>query len=313
MHHRVVPAWKTRLPTPPDGWFDIAYAVTVDGELACFRATTDVRAAWARRYAELDRALSSGDAHPPPFSIPSDTLAMIEVIGRDEARGTFTLETPFPLFDRLSDGAWIVAEARCLSDHTNARVIAADGSVLRRIRLGDGIEDLQCDANGKIWVSYFDEGVCGDDTVSSSGLNRFNNDGSIDWRYQPTDADPWIVDCYALNVGSNDVWICPYTDFPILNPRPGSPLRIWQNEIGGAHALAVRGNHVALLGGYPPDRRRITLLHLGDRRSEIIALGELDIGLEDIRHAPLCVGRGDTFHIVTGNIWHRLSMDELIT
>src|SRR5690242_11812802 len=48
------------------------------------------------------------------------------------------------------------------STDLNALVVGEDGSPKRRFLLGDGIEDLQTTPEGKIWVSYDDQGTMGD-------------------------------------------------------------------------------------------------------------------------------------------------------
>jgi hypothetical protein len=43
----------------------------------------------------------------------------------------------------------------------NACVFTSDGKLQREFLLGDGIEDVQTTKEGKIWTSYFDEGIFG--------------------------------------------------------------------------------------------------------------------------------------------------------
>jgi len=100
----------------------------------------------------------------------------------------------------------------------NGRVLTADGALLHRLNLGDGIEHVAIDALDRIWFGWFDEGMFGNQNwrvsghewpPSSNGVACFDPDGAVmqlpEW---PADAGI-IADCYALNVSGSEAWACP--------------------------------------------------------------------------------------------------------
>lgn len=157
-----------------------------------------------------------------------------------------------------------------------------DGRVLDRIALGDALEDVRVSYDESIWCSYFDEGVYGHG-VGQAGLVRYDAGGAITYRYntgpRPTD---FISDCYALDVAPDgDVWLCFYTDFPIVRLRDGAR-SLWKNGVTGARALAVDGERVILFGGYWEDRTG----HIVELGADGVAASRETVLLTDERGVP---------------------------
>jgi hypothetical protein len=291
------------VPLAEPGWFEYAHAVLADGSLARLQASFDVRTALSDRQRIM---LAQEPAGPwPPY--PSDTRGRIAVFdGTTLSPGPeFVFDALSPVFDRLEDSSWLVAEVRCSPGAPNARVIDSDGSVRRSFALGDGIEHLQCDRVGGIWVAYFDEGIYGD-PLSASGLNRFDALGALTWAY-----DGIMDDCYALNVAADAAWACPYSDWPILKVGFDGATVAWPNSHkSGARVLAIDGDLVVLLGGYRDEARHGALLRLGD--GQVDCVGEFALGLEQKLGAlPLAVGRGAAMHFVQGDAWLKLSVGDV--
>ncbi len=310
------PISQTALPSPPDGWHDVAHAVTMDGELAVLRATVDIRAAWRRRRALHETQWKDGTPEAAeirsPF-FPPGTRAHIALPGAPVAE--FELEDAFPVFDRMPDGRWAVAGARARYGERNACLLGADGEVQHRFALGDGIEYLQCDAQGEIWIAYFDEGIFsgGEDGLGAAGMARFDSSGAVTWSFHaPEGSRYWIADCYALNVSAAGVWSCTYTDFPILRIERDGEAHFWKNTIAGARALAIESEHVVLLGGYSENMNRLALVRLGQSDVQPAAVFELDMGGEALNQALFVTGRGDTLHIVANGTWYRIAVRELV-
>jgi hypothetical protein len=94
----------------------------------------------------------------------------------------------------------------------NTKVFSQDGTLKREFLLGDGIRDVQVTADGRIWTSYYDEGIFGnfgwEDPVGKNGLVLWDSSGQRLYEYMPSDALDWICDCYALNVVSDDEAWC---------------------------------------------------------------------------------------------------------
>lgn len=124
----------------------------------------------------------------------------------------------------LKGGQWLLVRGRANGDNDcNAHIFSAAGRRIRSFAAGDGIEDVQADESGNIWISYFDEGVFGETTLGNSGLVCLDSSGKLVFDFQsiPHPCVQSMADCYALNVCSDEeVWVCYYTDFPdSFSPR----------------------------------------------------------------------------------------------
>lgn len=196
----------------------------------------------------------------------------------------------------------------------NAAIYNADGELERRFCVGDGIEDVQISEHGDIWISYFDEGVFGnfgwDEPMGSTGLNCFNRSGEITWQFDAPEEVGAIADCYAMNVHGDDVWLCYYTDFPIVRVDKKRTVHAWSNEVAGARAIAVDGNRVLLFGGYGEDRNRCIIQSLSTsgkamNQTECTLKAPFDIG------ASTVLARGANLHAVHQGTWYQLSLSDL--
>ncbi len=108
---------------------------------------------------------------------------------------------------------------------------------------GDAIEDVQTTKNSDIWVSYFDENMdYGLRCFDTQGLQTFNY---IDFVKQSNNEVPFIADCYALNVTSNEtVFIYYYSKFPLVKiEKDKDTYEIFKNiPIRGSHAFAIKND-----------------------------------------------------------------------
>ena len=280
-------------------------------------ATVDVRGKW-KAWAK-DFALGSVQRRNP--LIADDTRGRMEVFAGSALIEAFefALETPFPKFDRLPDGRWVVTDARCPPGKTNARILGPDGTLLSRICLGDAIEDLQCDRMGGIWVSYFDERTFAAPSADENqewpgayGVNRIRPDGTISWSPGPGFYPP-IYDCYAMNVGTDGVWLCYYDGFPIVHVPFDGVLRQWRNNsVRGADLVAADGDVAVLFGGYQDEAGTGALLRLGaDGRAEVLYRFRLDAALQAALREGFAVARGSEIHFVTDDTWHAISVADI--
>jgi hypothetical protein len=151
----------------------------------------------------------------------------------EESRGLFTSHV-----QRFIDG-WLLGEAV----RGRAVVYDRDGRAEKTLDLGDASEDIQTTPGGKIWVSYFDEGVYGSGVGSQQGLVCFDSAGNPIFKYfdfaEQNDL-PFIDDCYAMNVVSDDeVWLSYYSSFPLVSMRGFKLHRVWKDFgcIDGAFGL----------------------------------------------------------------------------
>jgi hypothetical protein len=328
------PSSLQRLPALPAGWQAVRHVILEDGRLAAIATDVDLAGERQRIWA----AFRQGASPDPPSRLAvlgATGSARIWVAAASgwENGPTFPLETSFPLFDRFSDGRWLVVATRSFGE-ANARVLSPKGLLVDRFALGDGIEHLAIDPADRIWVGWFDEGVFGNDDwrvpghewpPSRSGLACFTSGGApmplFEW---PTDATT-IGDCYALNVTGAGAWACPYTHFPLVRFLAGEPARWWRSNLAGPQAIAIAGAHALIGGGYREEASRMALVALdGEGRGEAVRLlADWKLPLRRLPDSAqesmpiyeppaLLAGRGDALHLVHDDNWYCWRVEDLL-
>ena len=297
------------LPTPPSGWFDHDYVALADGRLAIVRTVTDIHGEHARWW----QAVNAGNITLERPASWGDLICLSVFAGAREADVDMIPARAHPVDDRMPDGRWLVASSRSESGEKNGRIYRPDGHEERALVLGDAIENLLCAPDGSVWVGYFDEGVFarsrrdGNWPVSSGGIVRFDERGAALWSFNEQSRGERLVDdCYAMTLSENALWACYYSDFPIVEIA-GGKITSWSNKLSGAKAIAVRGDIVALAGGYGDEADRIAIMKLeaGSARH----LGNLHVSPPSHAGASMMMGRGDTLHIVDGVTWTKIPVD----
>ena len=237
--------------------------------------------------------------------------------------GLSGLTATFAKIELLPDGEILVVASRCLrhpdgSFELNAKVYDPTGRPKREFLLGDGINHVQADAKGNVWVAYFDEGVYGNfgwqhdgGPFGAAGLSCFNCDGHKMWDFHPPEGFDHISDCYGLNVSSTGAWAYYYTDFPIALIDSEWRVRCWQTGLAGGKTFAVDGGRVLLYVGYGDQRTACQLLELHNHDAKLIAKVSLVLPSEvDLSQATV-IGRGKELHVFSGDDWFVFSIDAL--
>jgi hypothetical protein len=193
---------------------------------------------------------------------------MWETIDLPETEGNFYHVQP------LGEREWMLVRGRAMDKEVlNAHVYDGSGRRVRSFHAGDAIEDVQTTMDGRIWVSYFDEGACGGTKLEHNGLVCFDSRGRCMFEYATLVGDdvPPIFDCYALNVCSDrEAWLCYYSDFPLIQLIDGKPDGIWTKlPVCGSHGFAVSGATVLFAGGYKR-KDELFLVQLDNMRSKTI-------------------------------------------
>ena len=229
----------------------------VDGALTCAWATPLDQEALLRRDEVPNWASFAVTKADPPVAL----LVTVTSERGSESHVWHNIGLAFPSVVRLpASGDFLIVGTRCrvikdVPEHNAARV-SPSGEILHTGTLGDGIEHIVATREDDLWVGYFDEGVFGNygwgdggpPPVGASGIVRFSHDFGVEWRY-PQDPGPPIADCYTLALDGDDVYACPYTDFPILRIRDDA-VEHWDGLGVPARFMLVSGHRLALLGGY---------------------------------------------------------------
>lgn len=229
------------------------------------------------------------------------------------------------LVQPLPDGV-VLASSLCAwrpdGADLNGVVVDRSGATLHEATLGHGINHLQTDSTGQVWVGYSDEGVYGNfgwngpgpESPGVWGLARFGPTLEKVWDYRPPSFGDEesrggiIDDCYALNVSDEQVYAYGYSDLSIIRIA-GDDVEVFPAGIAGSDDILVSGASIALIGGYESRRNHVSIgaVHDGvyvERRS-----GELGIRREPFRAtAPVTVSRGGRLHWLDGARWRRFDL-----
>jgi hypothetical protein len=247
------------------------------------------------------------------------TFIRVDLKGNIEKTELQAVEVAFPYVQPLPGGNVLLVGARCHcrdgDPEKNAFVFDQSGKILRQFTLGDGINGLQVTSEGLIWVSYFDEGVFGNngwrEPMGASGLVCFDSKGKVMWEFKPPCGFDQICDCYSLNVAQEAVWASYYTDFPVVRINPQNDVSGWKNNVAGANALAVDENRILLWGGYGENKTRCVVQ---DLTSEMLTnYRELTLSLpgKTALFGATVIGRDSILHAFQENCWYSFDLRQL--
>jgi len=245
---------------------------------------------------------------------------LVVIQGHDvSVRALRDLTATFPIVQPLPGGETVVVGSRAARDEEgherNASVYDEDGLLVREFLLGDGIQDVQATEDGKIWVSYFDEGVYGNfgwgdpggpSPIGASGLIRFDRAGAIEWEFDPPANVEPIDDCYALNVSDGTAWAYYYASFTLARVHEET-VTAWDTPVAGARAIAVRDDTVWLVGGYPADETRCVVCRFADDQIVEQRRFRLATHSGDVARDVPIAARGGSVYAISEGVLHRLT------
>lgn len=198
----------------------------------------------------------------------------------------------------------------------NGRLYANDGTLIKELLLGDGVQTIQATCGGEIWVSYFDEGIYGNfgwgSSFGAAGLVALDAAGTKIFEYEPKGELGPIDDCYALNVVSeSDAWCCYYTDFPLVRLHNKQIEASWNVPVKGSPAFAVDGEYVLFAGGYE-HRDKFELVRLQpDGSSRLLGRLPLVDADDNVVQPERIVGRGDRLFVISGQMLYEISLQSV--
>jgi len=231
----------------------------------------------------------------------------------------------YPLVDLLADGRVVIVGARTQwrsKDDYDLNGLIFNPSSGERIEFlaGDGIENLSVDSKSRIFISYFDEGVFGNNGwggpgpvgPGAGGLCCFDDKGDIEWQFNSVDGTgEFISDCYALNVCGVHAYIYYYTDFSLCEIDPEFSTKYWNPNLSGCRNFAIDKNLVVFSGQYDdPSTKFYLQKRLPNRLSKAIPLSvELEFGELEKPSKTIC--RGHNIHHFNKEGWFRSSISHL--
>lgn len=258
--------------------------------------------------------LSGEDAGSATCSSSEGFHYCLQVL-RDEGVTEYDLgEHPpsFSFYQPLGPETGLLVNSRCwyLSEGVSEKNAVFFNLLTRKIAgqftFGDGIAHVQSTPAGYVWCGFTDEGIFGNrgwgevggpPPLGASGLVAYDTSGQRRYAYAPPadNAELWFADCYSMNVVGEDVWLCPYPDFPLIRVSAGGDISWWQMPpvAHGHGAFAIDGNRALFLRG-----EGLVLLELqSDHQTQIlqqfdsVPLSQMCTGME---------GRGKYIYLYAG-------------
>lgn len=246
-----------------------------------------------------------------------DVVDVVETSARSWRGGVTLFVQPVP-------HGYVIATSHCAwrseGPDLDAVVIDGDGQEVTVGTIGGGINHLQATSGGDIWVGYSDEGVYRTSDWSNNpgawGLARFGSSLNKTWDYTPrsrTDESApkdVIDDCYVLNVTDEQVTAYTYSNFPIIQVRPGDDVKVRRTNIQFADDVLIDGQVCAFLGGYGKEATRVSIGELDEKSYQEHYSGRLDI---DRRPSTLSwavvISRGKLLSRFFNRTWSRWQLD----
>lgn len=216
---------------------------------------------------------------------------------------------------------WLLVNARTDNEEShNAFVYDENQNMLSSFHMGDGIEDVQTTKNGEIWASYFDEGVFGN-SIGASGLLCFDKNGAVIFDFTkfaqtPNNNDiPFIEDCYALNVFSNEtVYLYYYSDFPLLALHNRTNYELLNDDlfrkypIEGSKAFSVWKDFILFGHGYNHESE----LHLYSIKNKTLQ-SFIPVNKENaIINYDYAIGRKQRLFLIYNNSVYHLNIKDML-
>ncbi|MBI1784945.1 hypothetical protein HYR69_07360, partial [Candidatus Sumerlaeota bacterium] len=219
----------------------------------------------------------------------------------------------------LPDGDLLLADSRSSYRgpgdwDMNGRIFSPSGETLREILLGDGIANIQADENGIIWTGYFDEGVYGNlgwkEPVGRSGLVAWDPEGNKRYEFAPPEGQEPIHDCYALNVASaSDVWICYYSEFPLIRLQNRKPDLVFEPPVGGSNAFAISEKFALFEGGYNRRYTYVILRFTSEKSLDLVRWIEPANESGELIKADWVTARGKFIYLMRDGLIYRLDAE----
>lgn len=218
----------------------------------------------------------------------------------------------------VSEENYLCIAANRVDEKRNAHLFDGRGHLLHSYDLGVSIADIQISTNNQIWVAYMDEGIFGmeEGALSQQGLCCFDAQGNRTFGFfddivsNPANGLDSIFDCYALNVvSSRDVWLCYYTEFPLVHLHDYQVQTIFQPsaEVIGSGTFAISGTCRLFTGGYHYGGQIFWRDEASGRQVEIEAVNETGQPVVWER----AKGRGADLFLCDGGKVYMLSLNEI--
>ncbi|MFE6049608.1 hypothetical protein ACFQ6N_02500 [Kitasatospora sp. NPDC056446] len=210
----------------------------------------------------------------------------------------------------LPGGRVLLADCRAdeLADgwEHNGQVFGPDGSPTRSLQLGDDIQALTTDRDGRIWLAFGDEGNYGDNPIGRCGLVGLDTAGRTVWQPDFKQLGDYPLEGLAAATEGRRAWLAWYGErghLTGIDPAGGEPLTV---PLPGRQPMgfAIAGDRAVFLergGDLIRCEREPRKGWREVRRQRLGALGVLG-DLDRVR----AYGRDGVLWFRSGNGWYRV-------
>lgn len=227
-----------------------------------------------------------------------------------------------PIIDIFSDGSLLIVDRRCqyrsVDDYDyNGMIYNPTTKTILKFLAGDGIEQVLIDRDDHIWISYFDEGICGNygwgnilvppftKPIGKPGVNCFDSKGNIIWSFN--DTEKIIDDCYAMNITSKGTHIFYYSDFDFCTISKNFQTQFFTSELAGCSTFAMSDNYLLFNGQYGDP---ISTAYLVKKTKESLVTATpvtLRPNYGESFLEGFLIGRDEKLHLFTSTDWYAIS------
>lgn len=192
------------------------------------------------------------------------------------------IELSFPIIRRLNAGTFFITDGRT-DKSDNGHIYSFSGQKLRSFLAGDGIEDIIIH-NDKIVITYFDEGVYGDDGPNNDGVSVFDFSGNQLFGFNSNGSYGHIVDCYCIcKHDNNKVLFYAYTELKVYELNLDTyKIVVYDtpNEFSGTASISSKQDKIYFHSSYDDkqsfflwDRKKNVVTKFGSYISNLTGIG----------------------------------------
>ncbi|ACU07064.1 hypothetical protein FIC_00609 [Flavobacteriaceae bacterium 3519-10] len=208
------------------------------------------------------------------------------------------IEIRFPIIRRLNNETFLIADSRT-DNSVNGYIYNFGGQLVKSFLVGDGIENIVVHRD-KIVITYFDEGVLGDDGPNNDGLAVFNFSGGQIFGFNSSKIYGNILDCYCICMhGANEILFYAYTDLKVFELNLDTfKVESFEtpNDFLGTSAISSTADKIIFHSSYDDKRS----FFLWDRnKSEVIKFGDYSPRLTGIKNGKFLIYGDSGYTIVS--------------
>ena len=197
---------------------------------------------------------------------------------------TLDIAIKFPIIRLIDSDNFLLADGRTSNEYPNAHIFDYNGKLITSFLAGDGIEDIVIH-NKRIVVTYFDEGVFGQDGPNNNGLSVFSLNGKFQFGFNESAGGLSIADCYCIcKRDKNKILFYAYDLFNVIELNLDD--FNWKefktpDDFKGASAITTIENKIIFHSSYH-DKQSFFMWDV--KKDEVVKVGEYSSHLKGVEN-----------------------------